>query len=88
MEEMDFVITTGGVSVGDFDYLPAIYDELGANVLFNKIAMRPGRVLQQLLKKTENYYLVYPEILQLVMLDLNFMFARLFAHSYMSTSLF
>ena len=44
MEEMDFVITTGGVSVGDFDYLPAIYDELGANVLFNKIAMRPGSV--------------------------------------------
>ena len=41
---MDFVITTGGVSVGDFDYLPAIYDELGANVLFNKIAMRPGSV--------------------------------------------
>lgn len=40
----DMVITTGGVSVGDFDYLPAIYDALGAQVLFNKVAMRPGSV--------------------------------------------
>ncbi|KEK18454.1 molybdopterin molybdenumtransferase [Bacillus manliponensis] len=44
MEEVDVLITTGGVSVGDYDYLPAIYEKLGANVLFNKIAMRPGSV--------------------------------------------
>lgn len=44
MEEVDILITTGGVSVGDYDYLPAIYEKLGANVLFNKIAMRPGSV--------------------------------------------
>ncbi|WJY29020.1 molybdopterin molybdotransferase MoeA [Sporosarcina trichiuri] len=42
--ECDAVITTGGVSVGDYDYLPAIYDQLGASVLFNKVAMRPGSV--------------------------------------------
>ncbi|MCA1029527.1 molybdopterin molybdotransferase MoeA [Bacillus timonensis] len=42
--EVDFLITTGGVSVGDYDFLPDIYDKLGANVLFNKIAMRPGSV--------------------------------------------
>jgi molybdopterin molybdotransferase len=42
--EVDILITTGGVSVGDYDYLPAIYEKLGANVLFNKIAMRPGSV--------------------------------------------
>jgi molybdopterin molybdotransferase len=40
----DMVITTGGVSVGDFDYLPAIYEALDAKVLFNKVAMRPGSV--------------------------------------------
>ncbi|OHR58173.1 gephyrin-like molybdotransferase Glp [Staphylococcus sp. HMSC061G12] len=40
----DMVITTGGVSVGDFDYLPAIYKEIGAEVLFNKVQMRPGSV--------------------------------------------
>ncbi|MFL0491047.1 MULTISPECIES: gephyrin-like molybdotransferase Glp [Bacillus] len=44
MEEVDILITTGGVSVGDYDYLPAIYERLQAHVLFNKIAMRPGSV--------------------------------------------
>ena len=41
MDEVDILITTGGVSVGDYDYLPAIYERLQANVLFNKIAMIP-----------------------------------------------
>ncbi|RSK27945.1 molybdopterin molybdenumtransferase MoeA [Bacillus sp. HMF5848] len=44
IDKVDILITTGGVSVGDYDYLPAIYDKLGATVLFNKIAMRPGSV--------------------------------------------
>lgn len=44
LSEVDMLITTGGVSVGDYDYLPAIYDKLGASVLFNKVAMRPGSV--------------------------------------------
>jgi len=44
LDESDCVITTGGVSVGDFDYLPAIYERLGAEVLFNKVSMRPGSV--------------------------------------------
>ncbi|MDN4523691.1 molybdopterin molybdotransferase MoeA [Fictibacillus fluitans] len=44
MKETDLVITTGGVSVGDFDHLPAIYKKMGAELLFNKIAMRPGSV--------------------------------------------
>lgn len=42
--DVDFLITTGGVSVGDYDLMPEIYDKLGAKVLFNKIAMRPGSV--------------------------------------------
>lgn len=44
LEETDVLITTGGVSVGDYDYLPAVYEQLGAKVLFNKVAMRPGSV--------------------------------------------
>ncbi|MEN1937527.1 gephyrin-like molybdotransferase Glp [Paenibacillus sp. 102] len=44
LTEVDILITTGGVSVGDYDYLPAIYEKLGASVLFNKVAMRPGSV--------------------------------------------
>lgn len=44
LSEVDILVTTGGVSVGDYDFLPEIYNKLGANVLFNKIAMRPGSV--------------------------------------------
>lgn len=44
LQQVDFLITTGGVSVGDYDYLPDIYRKLGANVLFNKVGMRPGSV--------------------------------------------
>jgi molybdopterin molybdotransferase len=44
LSQVDLLITTGGVSVGDYDYLPAIYEKLGATVLFNKVAMRPGSV--------------------------------------------
>lgn len=44
LEESDAVITTGGVSVGDYDLLPDVYKKIGAEVLFNKVAMRPGSV--------------------------------------------
>ncbi|GAE32467.1 molybdopterin molybdotransferase MoeA [Halalkalibacter hemicellulosilyticus] len=44
LHEVDVLITTGGVSVGDFDFIPEILKKLEANVLFNKIAMRPGSV--------------------------------------------
>lgn len=44
LNEVDFLITTGGVSVGDYDLLPAIYQQMNAEVLFNKVAMRPGSV--------------------------------------------
>lgn len=44
LQQHDIIITTGGVSVGDFDYLPQIYQHLEAKVLFNKVAMRPGSV--------------------------------------------
>ncbi|HVY08025.1 MAG TPA: gephyrin-like molybdotransferase Glp [Burkholderiales bacterium] len=40
----DVVITSGGVSVGEADYVKQILDRLG-QVLFWKIAMKPGRPL-------------------------------------------
>src|SRR5438552_913635 len=40
----DVVITSGGVSVGEADYVKQLLDKLG-EVLFWKIAMRPGRPL-------------------------------------------
>ncbi|HLQ70311.1 MAG TPA: gephyrin-like molybdotransferase Glp [Bacillota bacterium] len=44
LEKVDILITTGGVSVGDFDLMPEIYHKLSADILFNKVAMRPGSV--------------------------------------------
>ncbi|MCA0969488.1 molybdopterin molybdotransferase MoeA [Halobacillus litoralis] len=44
LNQVDCLITTGGVSVGDYDLMPDIYEKLGADVLFNKVAMRPGSV--------------------------------------------
>jgi molybdopterin molybdotransferase len=40
----DVVITSGGVSVGEADYVKQLLDQLG-EVLFWKIAMKPGRPL-------------------------------------------
>src|SRR5699024_5017947 len=44
LDEVDILITTGGVSVGVFDLMLAIYENLEADVLFNKVAMIPGSV--------------------------------------------
>jgi molybdopterin molybdotransferase len=44
LEETDMLITSGGVSVGDFDIMVEVFRRLDAEVLFNKIAMRPGSV--------------------------------------------
>lgn len=44
LKSVDILITTGGVSVGDYDYMPAVFAKIDANVLFNKVAMRPGSV--------------------------------------------
>jgi molybdopterin molybdotransferase len=42
MEEYDLVITTGGVSVGDYDILVDFFARWDGEMLFNKLAMRPG----------------------------------------------
>ena len=42
--QADVIITSGGVSVGDADYIKELLDELG-EVVFWKLAMKPGRPL-------------------------------------------
>ena len=39
--DADFIVTSGGVSVGDFDYVKPVLEELG-ELTFCKVAMRPG----------------------------------------------
>lgn len=41
-DQVDMVITTGGVSVGDYDILVDIFEQWDGQLLFNKVAMRPG----------------------------------------------
>ena len=39
----DVVMLTGGVSMGDFDHVPAILQEAGVEILFKKVAIQPGK---------------------------------------------
>lgn len=45
LEVADVVITTGGVSVGDYDLVQDAVDDLGAETLFWKVAMKPGSAM-------------------------------------------
>lgn len=40
--EADVILTTGGVSVGERDLLPAVMEKLGAEVVFHGIDVKPG----------------------------------------------
>jgi len=42
----DVVLTTGGVSVGQFDHVGQVLDDLGMRTLFHGVAQRPGRPLK------------------------------------------
>ncbi|HNI58832.1 MAG TPA: molybdopterin molybdotransferase MoeA [Pseudomonadota bacterium] len=41
----DVVISSGGVSVGDFDFVKQVFAELGAKERFFRVAMKPGKPL-------------------------------------------
>lgn len=41
----DVIITSGGVSVGDFDFVKDVLKELGSEMKFWKVAMKPGKPL-------------------------------------------
>ncbi len=43
IDENDVVLVSGGVSVGDFDFVPGILKENNFNLLFEKIAVKPGK---------------------------------------------
>ncbi|WET49787.1 molybdopterin molybdotransferase MoeA [Chryseobacterium indologenes] len=43
IHEYDVLLMSGGVSMGKFDYLPQVCEELGVEKLFHKIKQRPGK---------------------------------------------
>jgi molybdenum cofactor synthesis domain-containing protein len=42
-ERSDIVITSGGVSVGAYDFTKPVLKELGAEIFFERVALRPGK---------------------------------------------
>ncbi|MBI5343996.1 MAG: molybdopterin molybdotransferase MoeA, partial [Deltaproteobacteria bacterium] len=41
----DCIITSGGVSVGDYDFVKDVLKEMGSHMLFWKVALKPGKPL-------------------------------------------
>jgi molybdopterin molybdotransferase len=43
IQECDIVIITGGVSMGDFDFVPSVLERAGVNILFDRVNVQPGK---------------------------------------------
>jgi len=43
LNQSDIVVTTGGVSVGDFDFVKDVIVELGCDVVFKGVRVKPGQ---------------------------------------------
>lgn len=43
ISENDLVILTGGVSMGDFDFIPAVLERAGVSIKFTRVAVQPGK---------------------------------------------
>lgn len=43
LESSDVIITIGGVSVGDFDYVRKCFEEMGIQTIFWRVAIKPGK---------------------------------------------
>lgn len=45
LDDNDLLITTGGISVGDYDFIGASMKELGVETIFYKVKQKPGKPL-------------------------------------------
>lgn len=52
----DVVIATGGVSVGDYDYVGKALETIGAETIFYKIRQKPGKPLLFAKNENTNFY--------------------------------
>lgn len=43
LEQSDAVLLTGGVSMGDYDYVPDVVRDVGGHVVFHGLPIRPGK---------------------------------------------
>ena len=42
-QQPDIILTTGAVSAGDFDFIPRVIADLGGQILFHKVMIKPGK---------------------------------------------
>lgn len=43
LEQADVVVTSGGVSVGDYDFVPQVVRDLAGEVVIHRVAVKPGK---------------------------------------------
>jgi molybdopterin molybdotransferase len=43
VSECDIIIITGGVSMGDFDFIPSVLEKAGVKILFSRVNVQPGK---------------------------------------------
>jgi molybdopterin molybdotransferase len=43
ISENNIVIISGGVSMGDFDFVPSVLEKAGVKILFTRVAVQPGK---------------------------------------------
>ncbi|MCC7429885.1 molybdopterin molybdotransferase MoeA [bacterium] len=43
LENADILVTSGGVSMGDFDFVQQVFPEIGAEIIFHKVNVKPGK---------------------------------------------
>lgn len=58
-DNRDIVITSGGVSMGDYDLVKAALKEIGAEIYFDKVRVRPGKPIV-FARRANTYYFGLP----------------------------
>lgn len=43
VQECDILLITGGVSMGDFDFVPEVLESSGVKILFTRVSVQPGK---------------------------------------------
>lgn len=59
LDSADLIVTTGGVSVGDYDFVKDIIPALGAEVIYKGVKIKPGQHIM-LAKKDDKYIIALP----------------------------
>ncbi len=59
IDQADIVLSTGGVSVGDFDYVDRVLAELGGHIHLTAVAVKPGKPLTVATFEREDRSIIY-----------------------------